>query len=306
MYILCGVFPQSSVSEVRVKGIILAGGSGTRLAPTTAVVGKSLLPLYDKPTIYYSLSTLMLLEIRDILIISSERDLPMFEALLGDGAAFGISLSYQAQQAPNGIPEAFILGKKYIEGSNVALALGDNFFWGTGLANRLREARDNLDGAFIFIHPVSHPQSYGVVEFGGDGKIEAIHEKPKKPPSNFAVTGLYLYDSTVSELAETLTPSPRGELEITDLNTRYLEQGRLQATILGRGFSWLDTGNADDMLEAANFVATLERRQGLRIGSPEEIAWRQGWITTEELNHAGLKIKNSSYGQYLLLLCAEK
>ncbi|PDT18299.1 glucose-1-phosphate thymidylyltransferase [Rhizobium sp. J15] len=284
------------------RGIVLAGGSGTRLAPLTTAVSKQLLPIYDKPMIYYSLSALLLSDIREILIISTPRDLPLFQHLLGDGARFGISLHYAVQENPNGLAEAFIIGEKFLDGLPSALVLGDNVFYGEGFSDHLMTASSRTRGATVFSYPVQNPRDFGVVSFGADGRALAIEEKPEKPKSNAAVVGLYFYDERVVQFAHELTPSARGELEITDINKRYLEIGDLYVEQLGRGFAWLDTGTFTSMLDATNFVATLQRRQGLRIACLEEIAFRKGWISeTDLLSHAE-RYKNSEYGKYVLEL----
>ena len=282
------------------KGIILAGGSGTRLYPVTQPMSKQLLPVYDKPMIYYSLSTLLLAGIREILIISTERDLPRFRQLLGDGTKWGIRFEYAAQSSPNGIAEAFIIGKRFIGGARCALVLGDNLFYGNELANVMKEAARRDIGATIFAYPVVDPQRYGVVEFDEKWKVTSIVEKPKDPKSRFAITGLYFYDSLVTEIASRLKPSARGELEITDLNKTYLEQDQLYAEVLGRGFAWLDTGTHESLLEAGMFIQTIEKRQGLKIACPEEIVFRQGYIDVAQLEALAEPLKNSGYGQYLL------
>ncbi|MBY5559235.1 glucose-1-phosphate thymidylyltransferase RfbA [Rhizobium leguminosarum] len=284
------------------RGIVLAGGSGTRLAPLTTAVSKQLLPIYDKPMIYYSLSALLLSDIREILIISTPRDLPLFQHLLGDGSRFGISLHYAVQENPNGLAEAFIIGEKFLDGLSSALVLGDNVFYGEGFSDHLMTAGSQTRGATVFSYPVQNPKDFGVVSFGADGRALAIEEKPEKPKSNSAVVGLYFYDERVVQFAHEQKPSARGELEITDINKRYLEMGDLYVEQLGRGFAWLDTGTFTSMLDATNFVATLQRRQGLRIACLEEIAFRKGWISeTDLLSHAE-RYKNSEYGKYVLEL----
>jgi glucose-1-phosphate thymidylyltransferase len=286
------------------RGIVLAGGSGTRLAPMTMAVSKQLLPIYDKPMIYYPISVLMLSDIREILIISTPRDLPLYRDLLGDGAAFGISFSYAEQRAPNGLAEAFLIGAGFIGGHSSALILGDNLFFGQGFADYLVNARDRREGATIFSYPVHDPSRFGVVEFDSSGLALSIEEKPEKPRSNHAVTGLYFYDDQVVDIAREVKPSARGELEITDVNRRYLELGRLHVEQLGRGFAWLDTGTFSALLDAANFVATLQRRQGLQIACLEEIAFRKGWLTADDLTCRARELHNSEYGSYLRQLAA--
>lgn len=281
------------------KGIILAGGSGTRLYPLTSVTSKQLLPVYDKPMIYYPLSTLMLAGIRDILIISTPEDIGKFEDLLGDGSQFGISLSYKVQPAPEGLAQAFLIGEDFIAGDRCAMVLGDNIFYGHGLVERLKRARDNVDNATVFGFLVDDPERFGVVEFDDDMNVLSIEEKPEHPKSDFAVTGLYFYDDKVVEMAKKVKPSARGELEITDLNKLYLEEGRLTVQTLGRGFAWMDTGTMDSLLDAEDFVRMVEKSQGIVISAPEEIAYNSGWITADELSDAIDKYGNSLYGKHL-------
>jgi glucose-1-phosphate thymidylyltransferase len=288
------------------KGIILAGGSGTRLYPATQAVGKSLLPLYDKPMIYYPLSTLMLAGIRDILIISTPDDCPRFEQLLGDGSRLGLHFQYAVQKKPEGIAQAFLVGQEFIGSSPCALVLGDNIFYGHDFAKDLRAATSKMTGARVFAYRVTDPERYGVVEFDESGKALSLEEKPAKPKSRYAVTGLYFYDSDVVAIAKSLKPSARGELEITDVNRIYLERGKLEVAVMGRGMAWLDTGTYDSLMEAALFIQTIERRQGLMVASPEEIAFRSGYISAAQLEEIGNSMKNNAYGAYLLQLLREK
>jgi glucose-1-phosphate thymidylyltransferase len=283
----------------KTKGIILAGGSGTRLYPLTLVTSKQLLPVYDKPMIYYPLSILMLAGIQEILIISTPEDLPRFEELLGDGSQFGIELSYEVQSSPDGLAQAFIIGEEFIGDDNVAMILGDNIFYGNHLTSLLKEAVNNEDRATVFGYYVDDPERFGIVDFDEDGQVTSIEEKPDNPKSNYAVTGLYFYDNRVVDYAKKLKPSDRGELEITDLNKIYLEEGDLDVQLLGRGFAWLDTGKMDTLLEAAEFVRTIEHRQGIKISALEEIAYRNNWIDKKTLLASAEKYGNSPYGQFL-------
>ena len=288
------------------KGIILAGGSGTRLYPITMGTSKQLLPIYDKPMIYYPLSVLKLAGINDILIISTPEDLPNFEKLLGDGKEIGIKLSYKVQPSPDGLAQAFILGEEFIGNDDVCLILGDNIYYGQGFSEKLKRASEQQVGATVFGYYVNDPERFGVVEFDNSGKALSIEEKPEKPKSNYAVTGLYFYDNRVVEIAKNIKPSHRGELEITDVNNVYLRQGGLNVELLGRGFAWLDTGTHDSLIEASQFVQTIEHRQGLKVACLEEIAFNNSWITVDELKERGEFFKKTGYGQYLLKLYQEK
>lgn len=284
------------------KGIILAGGKGTRIYPMTLSVSKQLLPIYDKPLIYYPISTLMLAGIKDILIISTPVDIEQYQRLLGDGSNLGINFSYIVQEHPRGLAEAFILGEEFIGDDSVCLVLGDNMFYGQGFSLILEEAKSKLDGACIFGYPVENPVEFGVVEFSKDGKVVSLEEKPTKPKSDYAIPGLYFYDNSVIEIAKSITPSKRGELEITSVNEVYLNQNKLDVTLMGRGMAWLDTGTAEGMLNASHFVSTVQKRQGFYVSCLEEIAWRKGYISLEKLKENGEKLKNCEYGQYLLKL----
>ena len=288
------------------KGIILAGGSGTRLYPITKGISKQLIPVYDKPMIYYPLSTLMLAGITDILVISTPEYTPLFEKLLGDGSEWGISLTYKIQEKPNGLAEAFILGADFIGNDSVCLILGDNIYYGSGLSKLVQEAAEKIDGATVFGYHVNDPERFGVVEFDDDMKALSIEEKPENPKSNYAVTGLYFYDNTVVEKAKNLKPSDRGELEITDINKLYLDEGKLDVKLMGRGYAWLDTGTHDSMMEAASFIATIQKRQNLKVACLEEIAYRMGYISKEKLVELAQPMKKNDYGQYLLRLAKEQ
>ena len=284
------------------KGIVLAGGSGTRLHPITQAVSKQLLPVYDKPMIYYPLSTLMLAGIREVLVITTPVDQPAFQRLLGDGSDWGMEISYAVQPSPDGLAQAFLIGADFLADAPAALVLGDNLFHGHDLSPQLQSLNGGLAGATVFAYGVRDPERYGVVEFDGDGKVLGLEEKPAKPKSRYAVTGLYFYDSSVVERARRVQPSARGELEITDLNLQYLEEGLLQVELMGRGMAWLDTGTCDSLHEAGSYIRTLEHRQGLKVGCPEEVAWRMGWIAGSELEALAAPLRKSGYGDYLLQL----
>jgi len=288
------------------KGIILAGGSGTRLHPATLAIGKQLLPVYDKPMVYYPLSTVMLAGIRDILLISTPQDTPRFQSLLGDGSQWGLSLSYCVQPSPDGLAQAFILGRAFVGGAPSALVLGDNIFYGHDFHGLLRRAAARTSGATVFAYHVNDPERYGVIEFDAEQRATSIEEKPNAPKSNYVVTGLYFYDEQVCDIAASIKPSARGELEITAVNERYLQQGQLEVEVMGRGYAWLDTGTHDSLLEASQYIATLERRQGLKAACLEEIAFRAGWISTEQVERMAQPMLKNGYGQYLLRILKER
>jgi glucose-1-phosphate thymidylyltransferase len=293
-------------NSTRYRGIILAGGSGTRLYPVTHAMGKSLLPVYNKPMIYYPLCTLMLAGIRDILLITTSEDVHIFKTLLGDGSQFGIHLQYQVQPKPEGIAQAFLLGETFLGASPCALVLGDNIFYGHDLAKDLRQAAAKTQGARVFAYPVHDPERYGVVEFDDAGRVLSIEEKPSRPKSRYAVTGLYFYDHQVVKIAKSLKPSGRGELEISDVNRAYLERGQLEVVVMGRGMAWLDTGTHESLMDASLYIQAIEKRQGLMVACPEEIALRSGYITAEQVEKIGRSMKNNTYGAYLLQLLREK
>ncbi len=295
-----------AVNSTSYKGIILAGGSGTRLYPVTHAMGKSLLPVYNKPMVYYPLCTLMLAGIRDILIITTPQDISKFQALLGDGCQFGIRLRYEVQAKPEGIAQAFLVGEEFLADSPCALVLGDNIFYGHELADDLREAAGKTHGARVFAYPVHDPERYGVVEFDDSGRALSIEEKPRQPKSRYAVTGLYFYDNQVVKIAKSLKPSARGELEITDVNRAYLQRGQLEVVVMGRGMAWLDTGTHESLMDASLYIQAIEKRQGLMVACPEEIAFRSGYITAQQIEQIGNSMKTNGYGSYLLQLLREK
>jgi glucose-1-phosphate thymidylyltransferase len=299
------IIPASDASGSHRKGIILAGGIGTRLAPLSAAVSKQLMPVYDKPMIYYPLSTLMLAGIREVLIITTPNDQPAFQRLLGDGSSWGMVIQYAVQPSPDGLAQAFLIGSEFLATSPAALVLGDNLFHGDDLVHQLQTTNPTKQGATVFAYPVSDPERYGVVEFDREGRVISIEEKPKQPRSRYAITGLYFYDETVVERAKQVQPSHRGELEITDLNQLYLNEGLLRVELMGRGMAWLDTGTPDSLHEAASYIRTLEHRQGLKVGSPEEVAWRMNWIDDAQLERLAQPLKKSGYGSYLLKLLSE-
>ena len=299
------ILPRSEPASANRKGIILAGGSGTRLAPLSAAVSKQLMPVYDKPMIYYPLSTLMLAGIREVLIITTPTDQPAFQRLLGDGSAWGMEIQYAVQPSPDGLAQAFLIGTEFLGDSPAALVLGDNLFHGDELVHQLQATYQKGQGATVFAYPVSDPERYGVVEFDGAGKVISIEEKPQHPRSRYAITGLYFYDETVVDRARQVRPSHRGELEITDLNQLYLDEGLLRVELMGRGMAWLDTGTPDSLHEAASYIRTLEHRQGLKVGAPEEVAWRMNWIDDGQLERLAQPLKKSGYGSYLLKLLSD-